>query len=297
VRVASYYKYVVVEQEGLGNANYHTDIIGKKLQQLLGEATFVGRMPGADSRDVRQYDILDGDFDINHLQLFDLPHKRPKGFVYTTISDYLRLEPELDRWLNKVRPDVLFPLQHYRQDIINHCERYNCKCVLLPHFLIKKPPYIKEKKITAYMSGAWGMNYPLRTTIARYLKNLNRKDISINMTNDQHNYAFTDKEDHTNLSVSKYVFSGGVYDFQIPPKYFDICNCGACLVSFDMPMMAECGFVDGKTYIKLNSLEDIDQIIASGRWREIAPAGQKMVQGRHMIEKRAEQILRVYNEG
>ncbi|GAI41069.1 unnamed protein product, partial [marine sediment metagenome] len=44
-----------------------------------------------------------------------------------------------------------------------------------------------------------------------------------------------------------------------------------------------------------DSLDEIDDIIASDRWREIAPAGQKMVQERHMIENRRDQILKVYN--
>lgn len=301
MKVVSYYKYLTdianVGRTGAGGGNYWQDVIGILLQKMLGDAILVGRPHGRDSRDIATYPVLDDSCDIAYCQVFDIPWPRPSAsFVYSIISDYIRLEPELEDWLQRASPDVLFSTQYYKQDLIDLCNKYGCKCIFLPWFNVEKKSYIADKSITAMSTGAVGGNYPLRTNICRYLRSLNRSDILVKTTNTQLKYALSNEEYERSLSHTKYYISGGIYDFQIPPKYFEVCNYGACLVSFDMPMMRKCGFVDGETYIKLNKLEDIEEIIASDRWKEIAPAGQKMVQERHMIEMRVKQILEVYDE-
>lgn len=299
MKVASYYKYLLpgstdVAYSGMGCGYYWQNVIGIKLQQMLGKATVVGRLHSPSSRTIERYPILDDDYDISYCQLFDIPFKRPSGFVYGIISDFIRMEVLLTAWLEEIKPDVLFTTQYYKSNLITLCAKYSCKCEFLPWFNVEKEPYIEDKIVTAMSTGAIGPTYPQRTMICDYLMRLNRDDVISKSTNDQKRYPLSKEEYVKNLRRTKYYITGGIFDFQIPPKYFEVCNYGACLVSSNMPMMEKCGFVDGKTYIELNSIAEIDDIIASDRWREIAPAGQKMVQERHMIENRKDQILKTY---
>lgn len=299
MRVASYYKFPPDDHshgKGMGNGWYWSKVIGEQLPSLLGDLTRIVRKPGRDSRDPFLYTVLDEDFDITYCQPFDIPRQRPRGFVYGFISDYLGLEPHLENWLDKVRPNVLFSLQHYRQDIIDRCSKYDCECILLPWFITEAAEYVAEKTLTAYISGTQGTVYSVRTLFARFLENMNQDDIVTRMTDHQGFYEQTAQEDQVNISRSKYVFSGGVLDFQIPPKYYDICNHGGCLVSPELPMMENCGFVDGQTYIKVQELADIRPILKTDRYREIGLAGQKMVQAYHTIDVRAKQILEIVEQ-
>jgi hypothetical protein len=59
--------------------------------------------------------------------------------------------------------------------------------------------------------------------------------------------------------------------------------------------MEACGFIDGKTYIKLDSDDQIPGILDSEAWMKIGLAGQAMVHKRHSMQQRAKDILEIYN--
>ena len=61
-------------------------------------------------------------------------------------------------------------------------------------------------------------------------------------------------------------------------------------------MMKEAGFVDGETYIKINSVDDIPAVLESDAWETVGQAGRAMVQQYHSIEARAREIANAYIE-
>jgi len=314
MKIVSYYKQLPPEKQKLGGIGqggglYWQNVVGRKLQIALAEAaaethsyilpTLVPRPHGKDSYDCRDYDVIDGDFDIAYCQLFDVPKKRPATWIYSIISDYLNLQVPLEDWLARTKPNVLFSFQYYRQDLIDQCRNHGCRCVFMPWFNETNYTQIHEKTITAMSSGCLlALTYPNRVAIYTYLEMLGRPDIILSGDRRGLNeYRLSNEEYQLSLAQTKYYISGGILDFMAPPKYFEVCNYGACLVSHDMPMMEQSGFIDGKTYIKINKVEDILDILDTDKWRDIGIAGQQMVQKRHTIKKRAEQILWTYNHG
>ena len=129
-----------------------------------------------------------------------------------------------------------------------------------------------------------------------FLRKLNREDVIVSPTHDQSKYPLSTSEYESAVRRTKYYITGGTWDFEIPAKCIEVMNLGACLVCPEMPKAAEYGLVNGVTYIKLNSVEEIPAILASDRWEQIAPAGQRLVQERHTVHVRAKQIIRAYQE-
>jgi len=302
MKVASYYRYLVdgitnVAFEGMGGGYYWQDVVGKLLQREIGDATLIGHAAGSNSYDVKKYPVLCSEVDITYCQLFDEPHNRPYGFIWSWISDYIGNEKLLERWLERVRPNVLFTAQYIKEDIFELCKKYDCKCVFLPWFNVKPEPYyFGERKTTALITGAVGQVYPQRSALAAYMYKMGRDDVVVRCTSDQSRYPMSKFKYETMVSRTKYYVSGGIFDFQVPPKFYEICNLGACLVCPKIPMLEECGFVNGKTCIVIDTPNDLPDIFASDAWKAISLAGQKMVQERHMMSNRAEQIREEYNE-
>lgn len=296
---------------GQGGGTYWQDIVGIKLQQAIAGAEntiLYPRSHGSDSFDCIDYDVphlCESTYDLAYCQLFEVPKHRPAKIVYSIISDYIGLEDVLEDFLTRAKPNFLIAFQYPHQRLDEQCKHYNCKLFRLPWFNAENVEWIDtpDKMTTAMCTGKIGRSYPMRQTIFDFLKRFKektgREDIllsAIGGRDGKTKFSLNYDDYEYMLGHTKYCFSGGIYDYQIPPKYFEICNHGGTLISPDMPLMKDAGFVDGKTYIKLNSLEQIPSILESDAWRTIGPAGQKMVHERHSITQRAKEILEIYNE-
>lgn len=300
MKVISYYKTDKPDNMSMGGFGYWEQVVAKELMALVGDVILVSRIGPSNSHDVREYDVIDGHFDIAYCELFDIPKKRPADFVFSIISDYIRMESELENWLDKTRPNVLFTCQYFRTDLANLCDKYNCECYIFPWFVNSRPEYINKKVLAGFMTGVIGVCYPQRTIISRHLESLGRDDTIVSMSSNHRDYPFDVATYRHHLSTTRFSFSGGIYDFQVPPKYYEICNHGAVLVSCPMTVMEILGFVDGETYVALNRLEDLADLLNStdsdGKYETIALAGQRMVRKRHTIENRADTIVDLYNK-
>ena len=306
MRIASYYKTcpanpreLGMSMNGLGARKWWETALGVAVPQAIGEAFLSSRPHNWDLSmgKVANYSILSNSSDLSYCEVFDVPERRPEGFVYGFVDDVLGREPQLDHWLQNVRPNVLFVTHDPRPEVEDLCRPYNCRRIFLGWFIEKPQPYIAEKTITAMSTGAMGYPcYPTRTKIIEYLRGLNRPDCIVAGTHDQTQYGLTDEAYYDALSRTKYYITAGTWDFEIPAKCIEVMNYGACLVCPDMPAAKWYGLEDGVNYIKLNSVDEIPGILASDRWKEIAPAGQKLVQENHTVQKRAEQIIQVFGE-
>lgn len=296
---------------GQGGGTYWQDIVGIKLQQAIAgpENTFLcPRSHGQDSFDRTDYDIPNFSYDLYDLaycQLFEVPKKRPAKIVYSIISDYIDLEDVLEDFLTRAKPNFLIAFQYPKSDLDEQCKRHNCKLYRLPWFNAKNVECVDTpvKTMTAMCTGKIGRSYPMRQAIFDFLKGFKEKtgraDILLSAIGGRDGamkFSLNYDDYEYMLGRTKYCFSGGIYDYQIPPKYFEICNHGGTLVCPDMPLMKDAGFIDGETYIKLDLVEQIPGILESDAWRKIGPAGQKMVHERHSITQRAKEILEIYNE-
>lgn len=329
MKMISCYKQLSAEQQALGGVGqggglYWTNAVGILLQQAIAgpENTILCPRPhGRDSYDRTDYAIpyysasYDAEqtspesiFDLAYLQLFDVPirDQRPAKIVYSIISDYVGLEALLEDFLERAKPDFLIAFQYPHPNLDEQCKRYNCRVIRLPWFNVENFVWDDQphKPTTALCSGKMGGTYPMREAMFAYLKNFKetngRDDIvlsGIGRKDGATKFTLTDEDYRWQLGHTKYVFSGGIYDYQIPPKYFEICNHGATLVSPDMPLMKEAGFIDGETYIKIGSVEQIPSIIKSDAWKTVGPAGQKMVHERHSIKQRAKEIRKYIFNG
>lgn len=315
MKMISCYKQLSAEQQALGGVGqggglYWTNAIGILLQQAIAgpENTILCPRPhGRDSYDRTDYDVphLSKElFDLAYCQLFEVPKIRPAKILYSIISDYVGLETLLEDFLERAKPDFLIAFQYPHPNLDEQCKRYNCRVIRLPWFNVKnfEVEYTHTRSISAMCSGKMGRTYQMREAMFAYLKNLKetneRDDIvlsGIGHKDGATKFTLTDEDYQWTLRHTKYYFSGGIYNYQIPPKYFEICNHGATLVSPDMPLMKEAGFIDGETYIKIGSVEQIPSILKSDAWKTVGPAGQKMVHERHSIKQRAIEILDIVN--
>ncbi len=268
--------------------------MGIALPESLGETTHII----SEGTDTYTLDLrVDDKFDIAYIQPFIVPTKRPAPFIYSFVSDYQNKRDELliKKWIKDVRPNFIGSLQTISKDFVDYGKKYNCLIKLMPWFVIKKLPFI-EKEITAMCTGFIGNSYKELITINNYLKNLNRKDIVAVCGSDRTNFELSNKDYEHFISRTKYYMSGAIHDKYIPPKYYEVCNAGACLVSHETFLMKQCGFIDGKTYIKINNINDIQHILKDDiKWKEIGRAGQKMIQEKHTVNIRAKQIMEIYN--
>jgi hypothetical protein len=184
-----------------------------------------------------------------------------------------------------------------RPSLVEQCSRYDCKVLFMPWFnSSKEKDWGLERDIAAMSTGKIGGTYPFRDATFKYLESLKRSDIVLSGNPHGSIFRLNDGEYRNALRRCRYYVTGGIYDIQIPPKYYEVCNFGACLVSPELPMMKEAGFVDGETYIKINSIDDIPKVIDSDAWKEIGVNGRTMVHGLHSIEARALNIASAYLE-
>lgn len=286
LKIVSYYKDVA------DRTKYHfldwIEKIGEALPEQMGEATLV-------PLNSNYYDIVDGDFDLAYCPMFHFPNKRPDCFVYSFLSDYKGYESKVKDWIVKVKPNLLCMLQEMPCGLIDFAKWQGCKVVLLPWFVNNNPKY-EEKTVLGFSGGRIKpAHYPKRKAIYDYLLVKQFEGVVLSGSNKFGNYQYTGQAYLDLLKKVKYYFSGGIYDVLIPPKYYEAANYGCTMVSYDMPYMYQFGFIDGETYIKLNKLEDIDEIIKSDAYLEIGKNAQKMVQEQHTVKVRAKQLLDVYN--
>jgi len=269
--------------------------MGIALPEAIGDTThIVDRGQGTWEGGTYTMDLgIEEDFDIAYIQPFIVPTKRPAPFIYTFVSDYQKVSGALKmkKWIKDVRPNLVGSLQTIPNEFVEYGKKYGCLVKLIPWFVIEKLPFIEEKEITAMCTGVIGGSYPNRTQINNYLKNLNRKDVVAVCGKDRTNFSLSNEKYEYLISRTKYYMSGGIHNQYIPPKYYEVCNAGACLVSHGMPLMEQCGFIDGKTYIKINDMNDIKKVLRDSRWQEIGKAGQKMIQDKHTVDVRAKEIV------
>jgi hypothetical protein len=313
VKTLSCYKVLAEDERqkghvGQGGGVWWTDVAGVALQrriadELGAELTLHERPHGHDSFDTR-------DFDVAYVQLFDLPRKRPADFVWAIISDYIgEYGKYLEAWLASVKPDLLVALQYPLHppkripglrrlgrlpDLVAQCAAHGCKVVHLPWFNeMNVETFVEEKSIAGMCTGWVSRAYPWRQATYRYLERLGRPDVVLSASTSVPVFKLSEEEYHDALARTRYYFSGGIYDLQIPPKYFEVCNYGACLVTNPMPMLEADGFVDGETCIVIRKLKHMRSLLDSDAWRAIARAGQEMVHRRHSMAQRAKEIADV----
>lgn len=302
---------------GQGGGGYWQESVGVELQRHIArklDAALVlhPRPHGRDSFDRHDYDPPASDFDIAYLQLFEVPKRRPAEFVWSMVSDYIGMEAVLEDFLERAKPDLIISLQYPLDpppiipsvpqlgtlpNLVHQCADHDCVVAYLPWFnTFDVPTYIAEKTHAGMCTGKMSGTYPHRDAVWRYLGQMDREDVVLSGNPHGSSFTLNDQQYREALARTKYYFSGGIYDLQIPPKYYEVCNYGACLVSHHMPMMEASGFVPYETYYPISSLKEIPDLLESDAWQEIAPAGQRMVHQRHSIERRAADIVQLYRE-
>lgn len=311
LKMISYFKQLQEDNQiagglGQGGGGYWQEQVGVRLQEEIAKSLgadlkLSGRPHGFDSFDRRDYDVVPGHFDIAYCQLFEVPRARPAEWIYSIISDYISMEVVLEDFLTRTKPNVIISFQYPleppegRPDLVKQCANHNCEVVFLPWFNSENArPWNPDKDVTAMCTGKIGGTYPMRDKIYKYLGGLDRKDVILSGNPHGSTFRLGGDEYRIALSRCRYYITGGIYDIQIPPKYYEVCNYGATLVSPELPMMEEAGFVDGVTYLKLSKVEDIPGILASQEYHGIGILGQRMVQAQHSIEQRAKDIADLY---
>jgi hypothetical protein len=314
MNMVSYYKSLTPDNQiagglGQGGGGYWQEDVGIRLQEeiakVLGaELSLSSRPHGRDSYDRKDYTPLPIEgVDIAYCQLFEVPNKRPAKWIYSIISDYLHMEEVLEDFLCRAKPNLIISFQYPlvppsgKSNLVAQCEAHGCKVVFLPWFnATDVPVYNPTKDVVAMCTGKIGGTYPMRDKIYNFLAGLGRDDVLLSGNPHGSTFKLNDDEYRDALSRCRYYVTGGIYDIQIPPKYYEVCNYGAALVSPELPMMAEAGFIDGGTYIKINNVEEIPAILESDRWMEIGRQGQNMVHGNHSLKARAMDIAELYEE-
>lgn len=169
---------------------------------------------------------------------------------------------------------------------------------MLPWFNeVNHPEFNPDKKFVAMCTGKMSGTYPWRDAVYKYLESLNNPKIVLSGNATGSTFKLSDEEYRAALASTKWYFTGGIYDLQIPPKAYEVSNYGAALVVNDMPMLEACGFVHGETCLVIHSLEEIPYLLQSDGWFLIAKAGQAMVHERHSIVTRAREIAGLIREG
>lgn len=305
LQMVSYYKSLGEDQMkmggvGQGGGLYWQESVGVRLQTEIAklmdaEVTLVPRPHGKDSFDTKDYDPYPGEFDIAYCQLFECCTQKPAAWVYTMISDFLHMEKVLEEFLDRVRPDVVISLQYWRKPLWDLCKQYGARPVFLPWFNTEKHIYNPSKRNVGMCTGAMGGTYPRRDAIYKFLEGLGREDVVLSgSATGAHGFRLSDYEYRKALGETQYYLSGGIYDFQIPPKYYEVMGYGCCLVSHELEMMGDVGLIPGQTYVKIDDVKEIPDVLASLQWEEIGQAGYELVTRRHSLEARAVDIANVY---
>ena len=325
MKVLSCYKVLAKDDQtnggiGQGGGFYWTDTYGLALQKAIADelgAEFIpyARLHGRDSFSGGDYDLPAEKVDIAYCQPFECPKRRPADFVWTAISDYIgAYEHHLERFLEVVKPDLVVSLQYplvpplqlpqlpqlgALPNLVNQCALHGCKVIYLPWVnAVNIESYNAEKQYAGMCTGKMSGTYPFRDASWKFLSRLaeTRDDIVVSGNPTGSTFSLGDEDYRRCLGLSKYYFTGGIYDLQIPPKVYEVMNYGACLVCHDMPMMEASGLIPGETYLPIESVEEIPAILERDDWKEIAPKGQAMVHERHSLQARARDFVRVYRE-
>ncbi len=257
------------------------DIAGRALPLAIDEVCIYQHIK-------ENYDLIEHDFDITYCQLGHYPKERPKGFVYTMLSDWITNEYWITEWVKKVKPDLILCLQTLPEELI----QYGAK--LMP-WCVKEVPKNKVKDIKGFCSGCINYKvYPKRNDISWYLKKFD--GVKVSCSSIFGIYPLTNHQYRDTISRSRYYFSGGIYDRFVPPKYYEAASYGCCLVTFDMEYLNICGFIDGETCIVIKRLEEIDDIINSDRYIHIGENARQMIHDNHTVKVRAKQIREIYEK-
>ena len=302
---------------GQGGGSWWSDTYGLALQKAIAQelgAEFIpfSRLHGRSSFDGGDYDVPEG-ADIAYCQPFECPKRRPADFVWTAISDYIGLyEHHLERFLTEVKPDLVVSLQYPLEpperiatvpqlgtlpNLVEQCARHGCKVVYLPWVnAVNIETYNAEKQYAGMCTGKMSGTYPFWDATWRFLQTLDRRDVVLSGNPTGSTFSLSDEDYRKCLASTKYYFTGGIYDLQIPPKVYEVMNYGACLVCHKMPMMEASGLIPYETYLPIESIEEIPAILERDDWRDIAPRGQKLVHEKHSVAARAKDIVTVYRE-
>lgn len=294
MKVVSYYS---ITPDWIKYFCSYWDWMAEVLPRELGKGDEVVLVPGLENRLVQKkvlnyFEPITGKFDVAFVERFNIPTKRLGGFVYTMLGDYIGLEELTYQFLEQLRPNLVCSLQHYKEDLASMCTQLGIQFLYFPWFVDRIPEYSEYRPIVGMISGGIGWPYPIRTKIHDYLKALKREDILISCSLDVGKYPLSTKAYFDGLRKTKYYFSAGILDFQIPPKFMEACSQGACLVSPDLPMMENCGFIDGETYIEFKGLEQIKELFNSDVWQRIGRNGRLLIKEKHTTKVRAEQLIR-----
>lgn len=323
MRYLSCYKVLAANDQtnggvGQGGGNYWSDTFGIELQKRiaaeLGAALILQpRLHGQYSYSGGDYDPPEGTADIAYLQPFECPKRRPADFVWTAVSDYIGMDKYLERFLEIAQPNLILSLQYPLDpprfqlnlpqlgrlpNLVEQCAAHGCRVVYLPWMnACNVAEYNPNKTLAGMCTGKMSGTYPFRDAAWKFLQKLGRPDVVLSGNPTGSTFSLSDEDYRKALANTRYYFSGGIYDLQIAPKFYEVANYGACLVSPPMPMMEASGFIPHETYLPIQSVEEIPAILANDVWwREIAPKGQAMVHERHSIEQRARDIANVYRE-
>ena len=285
LKVVSYY----VKSETGTHFTFWEDGIAKALLSLLGGCTFCP-VKG-------DFRVADDNFDLAYCQPSLFPDRRPARFVFSFLSDYRGHERRIANWIDRVKPDFLFCLQQKPDALVEYGKNRGCRVEFLPWFVFEFPQ-LEKKSIEIMCSGCVDpFVYPSRRKIFNYLSQpCFQQRAVLSCSADFGRYPLGNDDYRKLIVKTRYYASGGIYDQWIPPKYYEVMNYGACLLSFSMPYMKECGFVDGETYIELKSIDEIATIINSDRYLQIGISGQKMVRQLHSAQARAKKIRELYDE-
>ena len=298
MKVASYYSIIP------DNIKYwwpFWEWAGRELVTALGgETTLIPciRSDMMQKKVLKEFDSIEGNFDIVYCERFNIPTQKLKAdFVYTIIDDYVGNESLVHDFLERLRPNLLCSMLYYKDDLRKFCENLGIKFLYLPWFVIDVPEYVEDRPIRGMMSGCVGAPYPVRGRMYKRFQELNRSDVVLSCSMGYGQYSLTKEEFLKTLNKTRYYFSGGILDFQIPLKFMEACSHGACLVSPDLPMMKSCGFVDGENYVKFEGVEQIEELLDSNSWQVIGKKGRLLIKEKHTVQVRAKQILEQINEG
>lgn len=296
--VAYYPKYWDIKPDPTDEAFWSGDML-RAMIPLLGDVTFVETDSGTFEEGRGNFEPLDKtDFDIGW-EVCANPTRKIAKWVFGIVSDFVGREKAMNSWFQGGHLDAVFTLRCVSQRLQDMCKKYELPLYSFPYFVVNKQEYLKEKTIDAALIGTRGTGYNWRQKMYPVLRDLSSKyNVLIHDANSKAT-RIPYVEYIQTLRKVKYFFSGGVDDgdwdtAQIPAKQIEACGAGACLVSPDLPMNRASGFIDDETYVMLKGVSEIPDILASDRWKTLAPAGQDLVNERHTVEARAKRILEIH---
>jgi len=276
---------------------YLQDCVGELLPSKLGDCSYFPYDQYSIQnrwRDVQEgFDIAYWDYGTFREKPI-LYNKRPAKFVYSIFLE--RRKKHIFEFIEKNRPDFVGCLQHVPSDLVTFGKKYNCVVEFFPWWLRDWKIVSENKSVLAMCTGCVNKSYPKRTNLFNYLKSLNRNDIIISGQPEWDIKKLSYLDYYIALAKSKFYFTAGIRDIELPQKVLEVCQQGCCLVCFPIPYLKECGFVNGIHYTELNSLEEIPEILDRQDWEVIGNNAQKLVEKYHTVYNRRDRILQLYKE-